>query len=130
MSKSKHYLRNDIILIVSVILVSLLAVFLINANKTEGGKAVVVKDGKEVASYPLNIDTEVKLENNGGYNILVIKDGCAYIKEASCPDKICVNHSVHLFSVVCVFLGYCDYITLFVPCQDTIYFFIYFFVNS
>lgn len=93
MSKSKHYLRNDIILIVSVILVSLLAVFLINANKTEGGKAVVVKDGKEVASYPLNIDTEVKLENNGGYNILVIKDGYAYIKEASCPDKICVNNT-------------------------------------
>lgn len=92
-SKQKNYLRNDIILIVTVILLSLLAVFLLNANKKEGGKAVIIKDGKEVASYPLNIDTEVRLENNGGYNILVIKDGYVYIKEASCPDKICVNNT-------------------------------------
>ncbi len=93
MSKQRNYLRNDIILITTVILLSLLAVFLFNANKKEGGKAVVIKDGKEVASYPLNIDTEVYIENNGGYNILVIKDGYAFIKEASCPDKICVNNT-------------------------------------
>lgn len=91
--KHKHYLRNDIILIASVILLCLFSVFLFNAKKVEGGRAVVVKNGKDVASYPLSDDTEVRLENGDGYNILVIKDGYAFIKEASCPDKICVNNT-------------------------------------
>ena len=92
-SKHKNYLRNDIILISSVILLCLAAIFIFNANKTEGGRAVVIRNGKEVASYPLNVDTEVCLENGKDYNILVIKDGYAYIKEASCPDKLCVNNT-------------------------------------
>ena len=29
---------------------------------------------------------------NGNYNVLVVKDGYADMTEASCPDKICVNH--------------------------------------
>lgn len=91
--KHKHYLRNDIILIASVILLCLFSVFLFNAKKVEGGRAVVVKNGKDVASYPLSDDTEVRLENGDGYNILVIEDGYAFIKEASCPDKICVNNT-------------------------------------
>ena len=89
----KKYLRNDIILIASVILLSLLTIFIFNANKKEGGTAVVIKNGKEVASYPLNKDTEIRLENGDEFNILVIEDGYAYIKEASCPDKICVNNT-------------------------------------
>ncbi|MBR6743265.1 MAG: NusG domain II-containing protein [Clostridia bacterium] len=92
-AKNRHYLRNDIILITSVIVLCIVAIFFFNATKKEGGRAVVVINGKETASYPLNINTEVRLENNGGYNILVIEDGFAFIKEASCPDKICVNNT-------------------------------------
>ena len=92
-TKQKKYLRNDIILISSVILLCLAAIFIFNSIKKVGGRAVVIRNGKEVASYPLNIDREVRLENGKDYNILVIKDGYAYIKEASCPDKICVNNT-------------------------------------
>lgn len=92
-TKQKKYLRNDIILISSVILLCLAAIFIFNSIKKEGGRAVVIRNGKEVASYPLNVDREVRLENGKDYNILVIKDGYAYIKEASCPDKICVNNT-------------------------------------
>ena len=91
--KKRHYLRNDIILIFSVIVLCVAAIFFFNSAKQEGGRAVVLIDGKEVASYSLDADREVRLENNDGYNILVIKDGYAYIKEASCPDKICVNNT-------------------------------------
>ena len=53
-------------------------------------------NGVEAARYPLDTDAEIRLESeNGGYNILVIKDGKADVTEASCPDKICVNqHAV------------------------------------
>ena len=97
-AKTRHHLRNDIILITSVVILCIVAIFFFNATKKEGGRAVVIIDGKETASYPLNINTEVKLENNGGYNILVIEDGYAFIKEASCPDKICVNNTKKKFN--------------------------------
>ena len=53
---------------------------------------------------PLAKDTEMRIEGyGGGYNILVINDGRAYIKEASCPDLVCVHtgHADELKSVVC-----------------------------
>ena len=81
--------KRDIILIGSILLIaalSLLAVFLTQ----EAGAGVSVKvDGVEVARYSLNIDGEYPL--NGGTNILVIKNGQAYLKDANCPDKLCVN---------------------------------------
>ncbi len=89
-------IRNDVIL-VAVILVVACAVWLVTElSKEEGAYAVVVVNGEETARYPLNRDAEICLESeNGGYNILVIKDGTADVVEASCPDKICVNqHSI------------------------------------
>ncbi len=56
---------------------------------------MVVVNQIEVVEYSLNEDIEVNLSDyqQNGYNILVIKDGFAYIKEASCKDHICVNHN-------------------------------------
>ena len=54
---------------------------------------MVYLKGKEKGRYPLseNITLEIRQED-GGYNILKIEGGKADITEASCPDKICVNH--------------------------------------
>ena len=49
-------------------------------------------NGTETARYSLAEDAEIRLESeNGGYNILVIKNGKADITEASCPDHVCVD---------------------------------------
>lgn len=46
----------------------------------------------EQGRYRLQEDIEVKLSfSDDKYNILVIKDGKASIKSASCPDQICVR---------------------------------------
>lgn len=69
---------------------------------------VVTVDGKEYGRYPLQSKNaeKIKIELGGGaYNVLVIQDGKADIVEASCPDKICVNHAaIHLSgeSIVCL----------------------------
>ena len=84
--EKKH--RNDLILI---------AVLLAAAGIAfgSGGYAVVVQDGKEVATYPLNVDTSVTINSPTGFNTLVIKDGKADVTDADCPDKLCVNqHSI------------------------------------
>ena len=88
--------RNDIILISVLISVSLVLYFgvtLFQGKTTKDGVAVVTIDGKEYGRYPLSEDTTEKIElPDGSYNILEIRDGKADITEASCPDKICVNH--------------------------------------
>ena len=89
-------IRNDFILIAAVLIAALGIWLGVELSKEEGAFAVVVVDGVETAKYPLDRDDEIRLESeNGGYNILVIKDGSADVAEASCPDKICVNqHSI------------------------------------
>ena len=84
--------KNDIILIAILLLCSAAGFLLFNALKTEGDIAVVLIDGEESASYSLSVNTEVVIETESGRNILVIKDGEAYVKDADCPDGICVSH--------------------------------------
>ena len=60
--------------------------------KEEGAFAVVTVNGTETARYSLAENKEIRLESeNGGYNILIIKDGKADVTEASCPDHVCVD---------------------------------------
>ncbi len=91
----KNTKRNDIILVI-ILAVSALFVWLgVSLFSPEGAYAVVTVDGKETARYPLQEEREVRLESDGGYNILVIKDGRADVIEASCPDGLCVDfHSI------------------------------------
>lgn len=88
--------KNDVIMIgiiVVIALVALVGVNLYGERNTKDAQAVVTVDGEVYGSYPLSEDREVKIESeNGGYNLLIIEDGVAYIQEASCPDKICVHH--------------------------------------
>lgn len=88
--------RNDILLVAAVLLIAGGAWLFTTINKVPGEYAAVIVNGEETARYPLDTDAEIRLESeNGGYNILVIKDGVADVTEASCPDKICVNqHAV------------------------------------
>ncbi|MDY4587081.1 MAG: NusG domain II-containing protein [Oscillospiraceae bacterium] len=92
--EKKH--RNDIILVAVLLFAALAAFAVIQLTKKSGGYAVVVQEGKEIASYPLSEDISVTFQSsNGGYNTLVIKDGKADVTEADCPDKLCVNqHSI------------------------------------
>lgn len=92
MSDNKSKGKNDIILIIAALFLALVIWLIFSFTKKEGEYAVVIRDGLEVARYPLSEEREIRLENGrGGYNILVIKDGKADIIEASCPDKICVH---------------------------------------
>ncbi|MCR4695052.1 MAG: NusG domain II-containing protein [Pseudobutyrivibrio sp.] len=90
--------RNDLILII-IILVVLgaatlgLRFYQLSTTKDQA-MAVVTIDGQLYGKYPLSEDMELKItQDNGEYNILHIEDGYASVTEASCRDKICVNHS-------------------------------------
>ena len=79
----------DIILIVSLVVLSLVLILVFWLGGKTGEYVVVTVNGEEVGTYSLAIDGEYQL--NGGTNTLVIKSGKAYIDHANCPDKLCIN---------------------------------------
>ena len=81
--------KKDILVIVGILLVALLSFLTIEFTKEAGSYVVVRVDGVEVGKYSLELDGEYVLNN--GTNILHIKDGKAYLHDATCPDKLCVK---------------------------------------
>ncbi len=57
----------------------------------EGGVLEITIDGELCGEFPLNEDTEQIISSSYGSNTVVIEQGGAYVKEADCPDKICVR---------------------------------------
>lgn len=54
---------------------------------------MLIQNGEEVQSFSLNDEVEYLIETeDDSFNLLVIQGGKAFMKEASCPDQICVNH--------------------------------------
>lgn len=89
----KH--KFDIILMGILLLAISIAVIIFASNQSDGAYAVVIENGKETATYPLDTNIRVSLANGENYNVLVIEDNTARIESASCPDKLCVNqHTV------------------------------------
>lgn len=85
--------RNDIILLIAVILAALAAFGSYQLLHHENGDMVQISIDSEVTkTFSLNSDTTYTIKTkDGGSNILQIKDGYASIQEADCPDKLCVH---------------------------------------
>ncbi len=81
--------RADLILVVALLLLAGILYLTMNANRQEGGVAVVRVNGVETERHSLAVDGTFSL--NGGTNILVIQDGQAWLSEADCPDLLCVK---------------------------------------
>ena len=92
----KRRIRNDILLILCILLIASAGVFYLYGLRPSGDTVKVSVDGKEYGVYPLSEDVteDIYTGKNGEYlNRLVIKDGKAYMETANCPDGICVEHS-------------------------------------
>ena len=84
--------KNDLILIGVLLVGAILIAGALFMTRKQGKTVVVSVDSKEVASFPLDKDVEYEIEGyEGGRNFLVIKDGIAYMSDASCPDHLCMH---------------------------------------
>ena len=88
---AKKY-RADIILIAGLVIAGVI-IGLILLFSNHNGKSVEVRvSGEIVKTFPLNGVTEYEIEGaGGGKNLLIIKEGSAWVEDADCPDKLCVN---------------------------------------
>ena len=90
-------MRNDIILIAVILVVSLVGILILRLTEKQGSYAVVKLRGEVVAEYPLDKNAVYELkgvtskEGEPITNVLVIENGEAYLSDANCPDKTCVK---------------------------------------
>ena len=85
-------LRNDILLVGGIVVFALLLFVVFKLNLKDGNLVKVTIDNEIKDCYNFNEDGEYTIISGKNTNVLVIKDGTAFIKSADCPDKICVHH--------------------------------------
>ena len=83
--------RGDLYLIVGCLLAALICCGLWLGLRRDGAAVVVEQDGKETARYALDENRTVRIKGQGGYNLLVIEGGEAWLLEADCPNLLCVK---------------------------------------
>ena len=83
--------KGDLYLILGCLLAALVLCGLWLLLRQTGASVVVEQDGRETARYALSEDRTVRIEGAGGYNLLVIEGGEAWLSEADCPNRLCVK---------------------------------------
>lgn len=90
-----HKVKNEILLVAGIFLIA--AAFFVGHWLAARKPAAIVEvsvNGNIIHEFPLNFEEDFTiLSGENGKNHLVIRNGCAEITEATCPDKICVNHA-------------------------------------
>lgn len=85
--------RLDILLITFYITISIVIGYILIWGPTDAPELVEVKIDNELQgqySLPLDKPLEIVLDDTG-HNILVIDGYEVYMKEADCPDQLCVH---------------------------------------
>ena len=86
---SRKRLIFSVALIFALLAAGVSAFLITEAMRETGSTVTVSVNGEKIAEYPLSENGEYII--NGGTNILVIENAKAYMKHASCPDKLCIN---------------------------------------
>jgi len=85
----KH--KNDILLILAVLIAAGGFWLYTSFGRTSGAEVLVSLEGEELLRLPLSEDSREIIGDGDKFNILVIAGGEAWIEDASCPDHVCVN---------------------------------------
>ena len=103
---NRRFGKND------VIFISFLAIFCIavcvwvyKGGAVEGSNIQITVDGKEYGIYSLLEEQTITIGEGDKKNIIEIKGGKAYMKEASCPDQLCVDQNEICFdkeAIICL----------------------------
>ena len=88
--------KNDLLIIAAVLLLASAAFLAVKlAGNSDPGRVEIRVNGKLTASYSLGTDREFNVTGyDGGEVHGIISGGTVDVTAASCPDKICVDHSV------------------------------------
>ena len=88
-------IKNDIIFIIALLAAVSLIGLAFFIFRDEGDKVTVTVDGAIYGEYSLGTNVRVDIRTGDDMsesNVLIIKDGKAYVESATCPDGICASH--------------------------------------
>jgi len=87
----KH--KKDAVLVIALLVIALAGAFINHRIRQKPADLLEISiDGQVVRTLPLDQDADLVIEGYAdGRNHLIIKEGSAYISEASCPDKVCIH---------------------------------------
>lgn len=94
--------RNDYLLAGAIFLTAMMLWMFQGLNRNPGMTVVVRIDGHIYGTYVLDHDREVVIND---HNLLVIKDGTAFMKWADCNDQLCVHQKAIALeheSIICL----------------------------
>lgn len=84
--------KTDILLILMFLLVALMVYVVMNSQSEKGDYVQITVNGMETGTYSLNENKVIPISGVDGSNTLLIENGKVSMKDADCPDKICVKH--------------------------------------
>lgn len=84
--KKSEWIAFWIVLVVTAVLL-----IIMYRPKPKGAVVAVYEKGEKIAEFSLSEDGRYQIDTDRGENVLVIKDGAAYMESADCPDKVCVD---------------------------------------
>ena len=93
---TKRAIRNDIILILCILLIASIGVLYLFVFRDKGDTVKITVNGQIYGAYSLNQDKVIEIcqgEDNKTINRVIISDGKVRMEYATCPDGICVDHS-------------------------------------
>jgi len=103
---NRRFGKND------VIFISFLAMFCIavcvwvyKGGAVLGSNILITVDGKEYGTYSLLEEQTITIGEGDTKNIIEIREGKAYMREASCPDQLCVDQNEISYdkeSIICL----------------------------
>ena len=103
---NKRFGKNDVIFISFLVVFCIaVCVWVYKGGSVEGSTISITIDGAEYGTYSLLEEQTITIDQNGAKNIIVIENGEAFMKEASCPDQLCVDQNEISFdkeSIICL----------------------------
>lgn len=92
LKEGKRKRRNDVIFIAAILLALTVIGLILHIFSEQGDTVTVTVDQNVYGIYPLNRNAEIEIRSQNGFNLLIIRNGEAFVESASCPDGICSSH--------------------------------------
>lgn len=80
--------KRDVVVIVLIPLISIILFWVGSATKTTGDTVYIYYNSKLYKTPPLSQNCEINVNDT---NTVVIEDGYVFMKNATCPDKLCIK---------------------------------------
>lgn len=83
--------KKEIIILFGILLIGILAFVIIQFTSKTANTAIIQVDNQTVGEYDLNENQIIPIKGTNGLVELEIFDGTCFVKNASCPDKLCIH---------------------------------------